>query len=50
VPLDFLTVQAFDTYQLERMRVPRAAASDYVLSGCPDNTWSESRSPYSACT
>jgi len=38
VPLDFLTVQAFDTYQLERMRVPRAAASDYVLSGCPDNT------------
>jgi site-specific recombinase XerD len=31
VPLDFLTVQAFDTYQLERMRVPRAAASDFVV-------------------
>jgi integrase len=31
VPLDFLTVQAFDTYQLERMTVPRAAASDFVL-------------------
>src|SRR5262249_35004204 len=31
VPLDFLTVQAFDTYELERMSVPRAAASDFVL-------------------
>jgi integrase/recombinase XerD len=31
VPLDFLTVQAFDTYQFERMRVPRAAGSDFVL-------------------
>jgi len=31
VPLDFLTVQAFDTYELERMRVPRAASSDFVL-------------------
>ena len=31
VPLDFLTVQAFDTYEFERMRVPRAAASDFVL-------------------
>ena len=31
VPLDFLTVQAFDTYQLERMPVPRAAASDFVV-------------------
>jgi integrase/recombinase XerD len=31
VPLDFLTVQAFDTYQLERMRVPRAAAGDFVV-------------------
>jgi integrase/recombinase XerD len=31
VPLDFLTVQAFDTYQFERMRVPRAADSDFVL-------------------
>jgi len=26
-----LTVQAFDTYELERMRVPRAAGSDFVL-------------------
>jgi integrase/recombinase XerD len=31
VPLDFLTVQAFDTYEFERMRVPRAAGSDFVL-------------------
>src|SRR5260370_2335856 len=31
VPLDFLTVQAFDTYEFERMRVPRAALSDFVL-------------------
>ena len=31
VPLDFLTVQAFDTYEFERMRVPRAAAIDFVL-------------------
>jgi len=31
VPLDFLTVQAFDTYQLERMTVPGAAASDFVV-------------------
>jgi site-specific recombinase XerD len=31
VPLDFLTVQAFDTYQLERMTVPEAAGSDFVL-------------------
>ena len=31
VPLDFLTVRAFDTYEFERMRVPRAAASDFVL-------------------
>jgi len=31
VPLDFLTVQAFDTYELERMRIPRAADSDFVL-------------------
>ena len=38
VPLDFLVVQAFDTYAFERMRVPRAAASDFVLSGYPDNT------------
>jgi len=39
VPLDFLTVQAFDTYELERMTVPRAAAGDYVLSGYPDKTY-----------
>ena len=31
VPLDFLTVQAFDTYEFERMRVPRARSSDFVL-------------------
>ena len=31
VPLDFLVVQAFDTYELERMSVPGAAASDFVL-------------------
>jgi integrase len=30
VPLDFVTVQAFDTYELERTRVPLAAASDFV--------------------
>jgi site-specific recombinase XerD len=31
VPLDFLVVQAFDTYEFERMRVPRAADSDFVF-------------------
>jgi integrase/recombinase XerD len=31
VPLDFLVVQAFDTYEFERMRVPQAASSDFVL-------------------
>jgi site-specific recombinase XerD len=31
VPLDFLTVQAFDTYELERRSVPQAAASDFVF-------------------
>ena len=31
VPLDFLIVQAFDTYVFERMRVPRAAAGDFVV-------------------
>ena len=31
VPLDFLTVQAFDTYVVERMSVPRAADGDFVL-------------------
>jgi integrase/recombinase XerD len=31
VPLDFLTVQAFDTYQFERMTVPAAAGSDFVF-------------------
>jgi integrase len=39
VPLDFLVVQAFDSYELERMRVPAAAGSDFVLSGYPDNTY-----------
>jgi len=31
VPLDFATVQAFDTYEFERMRVPQATDSDFVL-------------------
>ncbi len=31
VPLDFLTVQAFDTYEFERRRVPGATASDFVF-------------------
>lgn len=31
VPLDFLSVQAFDTYVLERASVPRAGAGDFVL-------------------
>ena len=31
VPLDFLVVQAFDTYEFERMRVRAGAASDFVL-------------------
>jgi len=39
VPLDFLTVQAFDSYEFERMTVPAAAGSDYVLSRHPDNTY-----------
>lgn len=31
VPLDFVVVQAFDSYEFERMTVPRAAGSDFVL-------------------
>jgi integrase len=31
VPLDFLAVQAFDAYEFERMRVPRAAGRDFAL-------------------
>jgi site-specific recombinase XerD len=31
VPLDFLTVQAFDTYQFERMSVPAARSGDFVF-------------------
>jgi len=31
VPLDFLTVQAFDSYEFERMWVAAAAASDFVF-------------------
>jgi integrase len=31
VPLDFLVVQAFDTYELERMTVRQAADSDFVF-------------------
>src|SRR6266699_2283742 len=31
VPLDFLVVQAFDTYEFERLRVPRAVSSDFLV-------------------
>jgi integrase len=31
VPLDFLVVQAFDGYEFERLAVPAAAESDFVL-------------------
>jgi len=31
VPLDFLLVQAFDAYEFERLAVPGAAESDFVL-------------------
>jgi integrase/recombinase XerD len=31
VPLDFVTVQAFDTYEFERCGVPGAAGSDFVF-------------------
>ena len=31
VPLDFLTVQGFDTYEFERIRVVQAAGSDFVF-------------------
>jgi len=31
VPLDFLVVQAFDGYEFERLTVPRASESDFVL-------------------
>jgi integrase/recombinase XerD len=31
VPLDFLVVQAFDSYEFERMRVPAAMAADFVF-------------------
>ncbi len=31
VPLDFVVVQAFDTYEFERMAVPRGSGSDFVL-------------------
>ncbi len=31
VPLDFVAVQAFDAYEFERMRVPRAASGDFAL-------------------
>jgi len=31
VPLDFLVVQAYDGYEFERLAVPRAAESDFVL-------------------
>jgi integrase len=31
VPLDFLVVQAFDGYEFERLAVPRAGGSDFVV-------------------
>jgi integrase len=31
VPLDFLTVQAFDSWEFERMTVPAAASGDFVV-------------------
>jgi integrase len=31
VPLDFLVVQAFDSYEFERVKVPAAAGSDFVF-------------------
>jgi site-specific recombinase XerD len=31
VPLDWVTVQAFDGYEFERMRVPAAASGDFVF-------------------
>jgi integrase/recombinase XerD len=31
VPLDFLTVQAFDSWEFERMTFPAAASADFVL-------------------
>jgi integrase/recombinase XerD len=31
VPLDFLVVRAFDTYELERLEHPEASASDFVV-------------------
>ncbi len=31
VPLDFVTVHAFDSYAFERMSVPRASVSDFVF-------------------
>jgi integrase/recombinase XerD len=31
VPLDFLVVQAFDTYEFERMRIRQAAEGDFVF-------------------
>ncbi len=43
VPLDFLTVQAFDTYEFERLAVPAAASGDLSLSRCrnKDNNTAE---------
>jgi len=39
VPLDFLVVQAFDAYEFERMRVPAAADSDFVLVNLFREPW-----------
>ena len=38
-PLDFLTVQAFDSYQFERMSVPGASDSDLVFVNLSGPRW-----------
>ncbi len=38
VPVDALVVQAHDQYVLERAGISGASLSDFVLSGCRDNT------------
>ena len=39
VPLDFLVVQAFDSYEFERMGVPAAASGDFVFVNCSVPRW-----------
>jgi hypothetical protein len=43
VPLDFLVVQAFDAYELERMAVPVASRMPLTFSWC-GLTWHRRRS------